>query len=420
MRKLFTLLLCLLVSLPAYALHTRQDVRDAYAEAISSRVETIFISEPLAKSPYMTGELDMALISQAADYLNFLRWLAYLGGDVQINAEMCDTCQHGAVLLSALGKASHDAENPGDMPEGFYAEANYATRSSNLAAIPWLSDRILLDALDYFAHDGGETNLSTLGHRRLILNPRMAQTGFGLAARANEMSFITMYAHDETGANGVWDAVCWPSPGAFPAEYMYDIFVRGEFAWSVMLDSNVYDIDASKPSIIMKELNSGAVFTLNAATGYQSDGYFSIARGSYGAGGAACLVFMPLLGKSGAGEYRQNQVWSVEISGLAGVDGTQRALSYTVELMSLQYIDPASVEISHTALSLEAGEAFALTANVIPDWADDVSVSWRTSDPDIAAVDEFGNVQALSAGSCVIEAVSANGRIDACALNVLG
>ena len=58
--------------------------------------------------------------------------------------------------------------------------------------------------------DDGEENLSVLGHRRWLLNPNMAYTGFGLAMDEAGMSYITMYAHDLQADPGDWQYIAWP------------------------------------------------------------------------------------------------------------------------------------------------------------------------------------------------------------------
>ena len=63
-------------------------------------------------------------------------------------------------------------------------------------------------------------------------------------------------------------------------------------------------------------------------------------------------------------------------------------------------------------LTLKAGETVSLSAQVIPDWADDLSIIWKSSDEEIAIVDENGLVTAKKAGKCSIAAESVNGRYD--------
>lgn len=76
------------------------------------------------------------------------------------------------------------------------------------------------------------------------------------------------------------------------------------------------------------------------------------------------------------------------------------------------------IVLNKTELKLDAGESATLTAKVLPDNATDKTVSWSTSDSGVATV-ENGVVTAVSAGSAVITAESADGSVTAeCAVTV--
>lgn len=55
------------------------------------------------------------------------------------------------------------------------------------------------------------------------------------------------------------------------------------------------------------------------------------------------------------------------------------------------------------------GETFTLTATVLPEDATDKSLSWTSSDPEIASVDDEGNVTLLEKGNCVITVTTLDG-----------
>ena len=76
------------------------------------------------------------------------------------------------------------------------------------------------------------------------------------------------------------------------------------------------------------------------------------------------------------------------------------------------------IELSALELNLSAGETARLTASVVPSYADDLSVTWSSSDPAVATVDETGLVTAVAPGTCEIVAQSTNGREDRCEVRV--
>jgi len=169
------------------------------------------------------------------------------------------------------------------------------------------------------------------------------------------------------------------------------------------------------PEITLTEKESGLTFRFNPITG-ESDGFCVFSFENYGAG--PCLIFRPDFSETDFTDYQQNQRWTVRVDGLYDADGTPLPLEYTVDMISLYPQDPVNVEISHLDAEISAGEVLALSAKVIPAYADDLSLSWRSTDESVAIVDENGLVTAISPGKCEIIASSINGREDYCALTV--
>ena len=404
---LLILALALLAPCAAHA-HTREEVREAYGALETRREGSPYLQPPAVRAPYAEGALDEAALADALAYLNFARWLAGVS-PVTESAIYDYQCRHGAVLLAALDYVDHDAPNPGDMEKNFYDSAHIATASSNIARFNWMRDTILREGVEYFLRDDGEENLAALGHRRWALNPVMAATGFGLANSESGMSYVVMYAHDLGNPDAAWDAVCWPAAGAFPAELIHD-----HLAWSVMLNPALYDSAASHPVVTLRELVSGLSFRFDCQRG-AGDGFCAFNREGYGAG--PCLIFRPDFSGLDFTDYQQNQVWTVRAEGLVGADGQEKALEYRVEMISLAVQDVVNVEISQLEASLKAGDALALSADVIPAYADDLTVTWRSTDEAVATVDGAGRVTALSPGACEI-VVEAGGFEDRCRVTV--
>lgn len=382
-------------------LHTRDEVRAMYAELTVGREGSPYAEEPSVSGEYSAGRLTDAALSGALDYVNFFRNLAYLDGNVTLDALYTLRAQHAAALLAANDALSHDAPRPEGMSDSFYQTAHAGTMSSNIAAINWMADDILNIAMEYFVRDDGEVNLDTLGHRRWLLNPYLGATGFGLANSDTGMSYAAMYAHDASADPGEWESVRWPSEGAFPAD-----LTSADIPWSVTLNPEVYADDFSETSVQLYEKTAGRAELK----------YFGVSADNYGAG--ACIIFLPDLEKMGISDYQQNQVWYVRIEGLRTVDGKSASMEYTVEMISLYPIDPAAVEVEPRALEMDVGDLCILTAQVVPEWADDVSVSWSSTDENVATVDAEGYVTAIAPGSCEIVATSVNGRSDGCSVNV--
>ncbi|MBQ7991440.1 MAG: Ig-like domain-containing protein [Solobacterium sp.] len=92
----------------------------------------------------------------------------------------------------------------------------------------------------------------------------------------------------------------------------------------------------------------------------------------------------------------------------------------TVEEPEPEVIHVTGISLSEDYMVIPAGSSAELTAEVVPADADDRRISWTSENPQIAEVDENGNVKANSIGTTVIHAVSADGGFEAqCTVKVL-
>ncbi|MCM1367681.1 MAG: Ig-like domain-containing protein [Roseburia sp.] len=77
-----------------------------------------------------------------------------------------------------------------------------------------------------------------------------------------------------------------------------------------------------------------------------------------------------------------------------------------------------SVTLSQTTLTLEIDGTETLTATVAPDNATDKTVTWSSSAPTVATVDNAGKVTAKAEGTATITATTANDKTATCAVTV--
>ena len=80
------------------------------------------------------------------------------------------------------------------------------------------------------------------------------------------------------------------------------------------------------------------------------------------------------------------------------------SLSHTITVKQAERIAVTSITLDQTSLTLKPEETATLVATVKPDNATDKTVTWSSSDPDIAAVDDNGKVNATKIGSAKITA----------------
>lgn len=412
MLKKLTIIICILSLLwsAAAAALTRDELRGIWQQIAAMRSDASPYLETADPSTFSPGALTPEAQRDALNCLNFLRSLAGLE-DVSISPLYTLRAQNAALLLAANDYLDHNAPQPAGMSDELYESAHLGTSLGNIAKFNWMKPDILLDGVRYFARDDGSANLSAMGHRRWLLNPHMEKTGFGLANSESGMSYVTMYAVDMGRSGIVWDHVAWPCAQAFPVELM-----RSDLAWSISLNEEIYNLDASRVQVLLREENSGAQFSFDPVRG-KGDGYCTLSRQPYGSGG--CIIFRPEIADAGIAEYVQNQRWTVQLTGLAGTDGTAKEICYSCEMVSLYPQDVTNVELSQLEARLLPGEMLQLHADVIPAYADDTSVIWGSSDPSVAVINPQGLVSAVAPGTCTITAMSSNGRRDACELTVV-
>ena len=83
-----------------------------------------------------------------------------------------------------------------------------------------------------------------------------------------------------------------------------------------------------------------------------------------------------------------------------------------------EVVSVTSVRLDKTSISLKEGEEAQLAATVEPSNASDKSLSWKSSDANVATVSSTGLVKALAEGSAIITVSSGNGKTATCQVTV--
>lgn len=98
---------------------------------------------------------------------------------------------------------------------------------------------------------------------------------------------------------------------------------------------------------------------------------------------------------------------------------TQNGLSASCTVTAIKKtVDPSSITLSASSLTLKVGESTTLTAAVKPTDATDKSVSWSSLYPDVASV-SAGKVTALKEGQTIIYAKTVNDITASCLVTVV-
>ena len=100
-------------------------------------------------------------------------------------------------------------------------------------------------------------------------------------------------------------------------------------------------------------------------------------------------------------------------------DTTNPTASPATITVAAKTVAVTSVAVSSKTLNLEVGQTRTLTATVTPDNATDKTVTWTSSDKNVATVDkDNGTVTAVGEGTATITATAANGKKGACKVTV--
>ena len=114
--------------------------------------------------------------------------------------------------------------------------------------------------------------------------------------------------------------------------------------------------------------------------------------------------------------------WEVVEEATYEKDGLERrvcSLCNIEETRSIpKLVRVSAIELSESEKKLNVGKSFTITATVKPDNAWNRTVTWSSSDPSIATVDENGTVTAIARGEAIITAESADGVTAECKVTV--
>ena len=114
--------------------------------------------------------------------------------------------------------------------------------------------------------------------------------------------------------------------------------------------------------------------------------------------------------------------WEVVEEATYEKDGLERrvcSLCNIEETRSIpKLVRVSAIELSESEKKLNVGKSFTITATVKPDNAWNRTVTWSSSDPSIATVDENGTVTAIAEGEVIITAESADGVTAECKVTV--
>ncbi|MDE6404544.1 MAG: Ig-like domain-containing protein [Lachnospiraceae bacterium] len=380
------------------------DIIDRYrAYPWSLDVSNSYSVEPSVKDPYKAGHLSDESLENALNLLNFIRYVAGVPADVTLSEDYTEKAQAGALLNRVNGKVDYKPVKPDSFPDGLYQTGYQGCVRGNLAAGYGNLAKSLLNG---WVFDGASSNIDRMAHRRWVLNPAMAETGFGAVG-----SYAAMYAQDSSGSS-ITDYVAWPAQN-MPIELMNG----SGTPWTLSLGSDYEKASFQDVTVTLRDISNNKSWTFS---GSKANGVFRVNIEYYGMHN--CIIFRP-----NDVSYNKNSQFQVTVSGIRlkdGAEGKDTTISYNVDFFSLEE-EPAEVseiafnkESLHLLKGVEGKQEETLLATVTPGNARDKRLVWTSKDEKVAVVDGTGRVTAVGEGETEISAKSANGVQAVCTVKV--
>jgi hypothetical protein len=164
------------------------------------------------------GDISATGRDNALRLFNLVRWLADLPA-VQTEEQRNQQAQACALMMHANDQLSHEPPEDWNCYSKLGADG---AKTSNISSGPGVSS-----VLSYMIDDG---NLTTFGHRRIILSNELGPIGLGSTGQGGASCMQNIGGTGK--ADKAWMA--WPSPGPFPIQAYNDRFGSlDETGWSI-------------------------------------------------------------------------------------------------------------------------------------------------------------------------------------------
>lgn len=361
------------------AYHTVDEVREYIkANGATPKDKVEYKEEPSIVAPYKAGSLTDETLNSALNMVNQIRYIAGLSHNLTLDKKAVELTQAASLVNKVNDQLSHYPTKPSDMEDSLYEIGALGARSSNIA--------VGYSSINYcivygYMEDGDSSNIGRVGHRRWILNPKMAATGFGYCEGYN-----ALYVFNQENKTASEYGVAWPAQ-TMPTDYF-----GVEYPWSISMG---YTVDKGSVQVKLVRLSDNRTWNFSSAS---SDGYFNVDNGGYGQTG--CIIFRP----DDIEGYKDGDQFQVTISGL----GTP--VSYCVTFFDLVPVSSVSIEKNDT--KIVKGDSIYLIVNITPSNASNQDIVWYSSNDAVAEVIDYGShglVKGKGYGKAILTATSGNG-----------
>jgi uncharacterized protein YjdB len=320
---------------------TEAQIRDFFnSHKFDVSASVAHTATPSTTSPFVAGSISGgATETEALNALNFVRYVAGIDANVQIDSSYAEQAQAASLVNAVNDDLTHYPTQPSGMDDELYEKGRTGAGSSNIGMGYVNPARSIVYG---YMEDGDPGNIDRIGHRRWCLDSRMQYTGFGQVGR-----YSALYAFDGSGSAS-YTNVAWPAKN-MPVE-LFDPY----YPWSVSVDRTAAS-NAANVSVKLTRNNDGKVWNFSSANTYDpnNDLYFNVETSGFG--DSAAIVFRP----DNLTSYNSGDRFTVQISGI-----TAGTISYNVnffELFPMNYslkVSESYGDLSNMSLSGGTYEAY--------------------------------------------------------------
>ena len=297
--------------------HTKEEIAEYIKKHPHDNADkNNFAAVPNFTAPYSPGRLSDDTLNDTCALLNYYRYIVGIP-EVTLNDDYTELAQT-ACLLNAINKvnANNPLSQPSGMDNAMYQEG---CKGANNSIISWGKGFGGDDALSLsffeFTPCYTMTNIWAKNFLdiRYMLNPYMAQTGFGVA-KNGEYTYSAMYSADESNSNGNnYSIVAWPAQNTPTGDFW------GKEEWYLYIDD-----DIQSASVTMTCENTGEKWVFSSESS-NNPGDFYIDNRWYGLKG--CIAFKP------AENINCDNGYSYKIS-VSAKGSKQYSVEYTVDFFN--------------------------------------------------------------------------------------
>ena len=160
-----------------------------------------FRDDPLLSGSYKAGALSETDSIAALNMINNIRYIAGLPADVSLRESYSQLAQASSIVGYANDSLSHYPAAPSGMNKGLAKKGIRGAGESNIAWASWQNCSLEWTIINTWMADSSSRNISTVGHRRWILNPSMGKTGFGRVLTEHTVPCISLMTAKKSEKN---------------------------------------------------------------------------------------------------------------------------------------------------------------------------------------------------------------------------